>query len=72
MYGLGLFLVYGQIKMLLHDLSWIPIFVQSFISISYLVFEIRLLKLNDNNNNNQKKNFESWLLKNKLSTDYAV
>ena len=45
--------------MLLHDLSWIPIFVQSFISISYLGFEIRLLKLNNNNN----KKFENWLLK---------
>ena len=42
--------------MLLHDLSWIPTLVQSFISISYLVFEIRLLKLNNNNDN--KKNFE--------------
>ena len=30
--------VYEEIKMLLHDLSWIPISVQSFISISYPVF----------------------------------
>ena len=70
MYGLGLFFfvicclhvnktVYEEIKMLLHDLSWIPIFVQSLISISYLVFEIRLLKLNNNNNNNKK--IEKWL-----------
>ena len=41
--------------MLLHDLSWIPISVQSFISISYPVFEIRLSKLNNNNNNKKKK-----------------
>ena len=38
--------VYKQIVMLLHDLSTILIFVQSFIPISYLVFEIHLLKLN--------------------------
>ena len=50
MYDLGLFfvvfVVYKQIEMLKHDLSWIPIFVRSF-SISYLVFEIRLLKLHN-------------------------
>ena len=39
-------IVYKQIVMLLHDLSTISIFVQSFIPISYLVFEIHLLKLN--------------------------
>ena len=39
--------------MLLHDLSWIPISVQSFICISYTVVEIRLSKLNN------KKNFEN-------------
>ena len=63
MYGLGLFfccvhvnnIAYRQIEMLLHDLSWISIFVQSFFSLSYLVFEIRLSKLNNNNNN---ENFE--------------
>ena len=52
MYGLGLFcdvicviyIVYKEIKMLLHDLSWISISVQSFISISFLVFEIHLSK----------------------------
>ena len=43
--------------MLLHDLSWIPILVQSFISISYL---IGLLKRNNNNNN--KKEFEVTFL----------
>ena len=69
MYGLGLFFVvwlftckhclYKQIKMLLHDLSWIPISVQSFISLSHLVFEIRIFKLNDNNN--RKKNWLSWI-----------
>ena len=54
MYGRGLFfVVYKQIKMLLHDLSWIPIFVRSFIS---LVFEIRLSELD-----NKKKNFENSL-----------
>ena len=42
-------------KMLLHDLSWIPIFVQSLISIS---FEIGLSKLNNN-----KKKIEKWLFK---------
>ena len=41
--------------MLLHDLSWIPIFVQSLISIS---FEIGLSKLNNN-----KKKIEKWLFK---------
>ena len=51
-------IVYEEIKMLLHDLSWIPIFVQSLISISYLVFEIRLLKLNNNNNKKKKKKIE--------------
>ena len=51
-------IVYEEIKMLLHDLSWIPISVQSFISISYPVFEIRLSKLNNNNNNNNKKKIE--------------
>ena len=59
MYGLGLFLLFfcclQTIKMLLHDL---PISEQSFISVSYLVFEIRLLKLNDNNNNEE----EIWKL----------
>ena len=40
--------------MLLHDLSWILIFVESFISVSFLVYEIRLSKLNNNN-----KNFEN-------------
>ena len=56
----GLFV--DEIKMLLHDLSWIPIFVQSLISISYLVFEIRLSKLNNNNNNNKKKKkIEKWI-----------
>ena len=60
MYCLGLFLVvnkiivYEEIKKLLHAGSPIPIFVQSFISISYLVFEIRVSKLN---NNNKKNNF---------------
>ena len=57
MYCLGLFVVvYEEIKMLLHDLSWIPISVQS---IPYPVFEICLSKLNKNNNNNKK--FENWL-----------
>ena len=30
-------IVYKEIKMLLHDMSWIPISVQSFISIYFLV-----------------------------------
>ena len=51
-------IVYKQNNILLHDLSWIPIFVQSFISVSFLVFEIRLSKLNNNTNDN-KKNFEN-------------
>ena len=60
------FLIIYKQNMLLHDLSWIPIFVQGFISISYLVFEVRLSKLNNNNNNNNNnnKNFEnrhSWI-----------
>ena len=52
--------------MLLHDLSWIPIIMQSFTPVSCLVFEMRLSKLNNNNNNNnndnkkkKKKNFEN-------------
>ena len=40
-------IVYEEIKMLLNDLSWIPISVQSFISISYPVCEISLSKLNN-------------------------
>ena len=52
-------IVYQEIKMLLHDLSWISIFVQSFTSISYPVFEIRLCKLDNNNNNNNNKNFDN-------------
>ena len=59
----------------LHDLSWIPISVQSFISVSYLVFEICLLKLNDNNNinNNNNKNFELTFIEYiKYNTDYAI
>ena len=44
----GAIVVYEKIKMLLHDLSRIPLSVQSFISISYPVFEIRLSKLNNN------------------------
>ena len=59
MYCLGLFVVvYEEIKMLLHDLSWIPISVQS---IPYPVFEICLSKLNKNknNNNNNNKKFEN-------------
>ena len=60
MYCLGLFVVvYEEIKMFLHDLSWIPIFVQSLIFISYPVFEIRLSKLN--NNNKKKKKIEKWI-----------
>ena len=55
-------IVYEEIKMLLHDLSWIPIFVQSLIFISYPVFEIRLSKLNNNNNNKKKI----------ATTDYAI
>ena len=47
-------IVYKKINMLLHDLSWIPIIVQSFNHVSCLVFEIRLSKLN--NNNKKKKN----------------
>ena len=48
-------IVYKKINMLLHDLSWIPIIVQSFNPVSCLVFEICLSKLNNNNN----KNFEN-------------
>ena len=40
-----------KINMLLHDLSWIPIIMQSFTPVSCLVFEIRQSKLNNNNNN---------------------
>ena len=36
-------------QMLLHGRSLIPISVQSYISVPYLVFGIRLSKLNDNN-----------------------
>ena len=32
---------YKKINMLLHDLSWIPIIMQSFTPVSCLVFEIR-------------------------------
>ena len=67
MYGLGQILVifcclqvnkivYKKINMLLHDLSWIPIIIQSFNPLSCLVFEIRQSKLNNNNN---KKNFKN-------------
>ena len=52
-------IVYKKINMLLHDLSWIPIIIQSFNPVSCLVFEIRQSKLNNNNNNNNKKNFEN-------------
>ena len=45
-------IVYKKINMLLHDLSWIPIIMQSFTPVSCLVFEICLSKLNNNNNNN--------------------
>ena len=38
-------IVNEEIKVLLHDLSWIPISMQSFISISYPGFEIHLSKL---------------------------
>ena len=50
-------IVYKKINMLLHDLSWIPIIMQSFTPVSCLVFEMRQSKLNNNNNNN--KNFEN-------------
>ena len=40
--------VYKNINMLLHDLSWIPIIMQSCTPVSCLVFEIRLSKLNNN------------------------
>ena len=36
----------------MRTVSWIPIIVQSFIFVSYLVFEIRLSKLNNDNDNN--------------------
>ena len=49
----AMYIVY---KMLLYDLSWIPIVMQSCISVSYVVFEIRLSKPNYNNNDN---NFEN-------------
>ena len=63
MYGLGQILVifcclqvnkivYKKINMLLHDLSWIPIIMQSLNPVSCLVFEIRQSKLNNNNNYN--------------------
>ena len=52
------FLLFTKINMLLHDPSWIPIIMQSFTPLSFLVFEMRLSKLNNNNNNNNK-NFES-------------
>ena len=58
MYGLGQILVifvYKKTDMLLHDLSWIPIMVQSFNPVSCLVFEMRQSKLNNNNNNNNNK-----------------
>ena len=48
-------IVYKKLNMLLHDLSWIPIIMQSFNPVSCLVFEIRLSKLNNNNNNNNNK-----------------
>ena len=68
MYGLGLFfrcffcllvnnIVYKQNIMLLHDLSLIPIFVQSFISVYFLVFLDTLVETeqpqqqSDDNNN---------------------
>ena len=61
MYGLGQILVifvYKKTDMLLHDLSWIPIMVQSFNPVSCLVFEI-LNNNNNNNNNNKKTNIEN-------------
>ena len=48
-----------KINMLLHDLLWIPIIMQSFTPVSGLVFEIRLSKLKNNNNNNKKNKFEN-------------
>ena len=57
MYGLGQ--IFGSLHVnkfvyeqntFLHTGSWIPIFVQSFIFVSYLVFELGLVKLNNNNN----------------------
>ena len=56
--------------MLFHAGSRIPIFVQSLISMSYLVFEIHLSKLN-NNNNEKKKKIEVTFL-NKSSADYVI
>ena len=50
-------------NMLLDGLLLILIAVQSYISVPYLVFEIRLSKLNDNNYNNKRNWFE---------TDYAI
>ena len=72
MYGLGQILVifcclqvnkivYKKINMLLHDLSWIPIIMQSFNPISCLVFEIRQSKLNNNNNNNNNNDKKTIL-----------
>ena len=45
-------IAFKQINMLLHDLS---VIVQSFISVSYLVFEIRLSILKNNKDNDKKK-----------------
>ena len=52
-------IVYKKINMLLHDLSWIPIIMQSFTPVSCVVFEICLSKLNNNNNNNKKTKLEN-------------
>ena len=46
---------FKKIYMLLHDLSWIPIIMQSFTPASCLVFEMHLSKLNKK----KKKNFEN-------------
>ena len=50
-------IVYKKNNMLLHDLSWIPIIMQSFTPVSGLVFEMRLSKLS--NKKKKKKNFEN-------------
>ena len=42
------FLSFSKNKMLLHNLLWIPIIMQSFTTVSCLVFEMRLSKLNNN------------------------
>ena len=49
-------------KTFLHTSPWIPVLMQSFIFESYLVFELRLLKLNNDNKKKKKKkkkNFEN-------------